>query len=358
MGMKLNDLRSSHHLSGCDLVLVREEQPAGGTKNSYRIEKSNSFQRTVRFIKYHVSGSYRNSVMEMRRDALRDLEKFGPIADARACGTADDKGVNGEIEARLARLQTHGVNFRKFVKEVQSLAKFVEEEGTVFSSAKRNAWTDKSSSLSVDECRRYIRADGWNMKFDKNWSRRLEGTGEELLPNRLCGRAALDCMTSVLFSDGVLQPHIDKDESGIIPDSVVLGDQSILEKQERVSTAMAFLKFLTIESHDEINGALFKWSGHKDVSSADKAKFTVTSFHGMKKPTKFPASSKPFLNILTPEKALQQHVVNLLNKFSYKEGKGLVIDKRELRTMPQGPEGELTPQQREWVANKLLEFLS
>ncbi len=358
MGMKLNDLKSSRNLSGRDLVLVCEQQPDGERRNSYSLEKSNFFQRTVRFIKYHVSGSYRKSVRAMRHDALRDLEKFAPIADIHAHGADGDGCVKDEIKGRLERLQTRDVNSWKFVKEVQSLAKFAEKEGTVCSSAKRNVWTGKSSSLSAGECQRYIQGEDWKTQFVKEMLNTPPTTGVEFRPNYVCGRAALECMTAVLLSDGVLQPPADYNNPEIIPGSDAPDAQSAAEKQERVSTAMAFLKFLTIEPHDKKDADLFKWSGFGNVSDADKEKFAVSAFLDMAEPESSTGVPKPFLEILTPEKALQRHVVSLLDKFAYKEGKGLVIDKRELRTMPQESEEALTTQQQKRIANKLLEFLS
>ncbi len=364
--MKLNGLKGAHNLSGCDLVPVRVEQPGGGAENCYRIEKSHFFQRTVRFIRYYVSGSYRQNVKEMRRDVLRDLEEYAPIADTRTHGTADSKNVKDEIDARLEKLRDPGINSRKFVKEVRSLARFAEKEGTVVSASKRTGWTGKSSSLSAGELQKFIQADGWEMKFvkqrpDKN--RPPSALEVKPRPNLMPGLAALECMTPVLLSDGVLQHPVGNNPE-IGPEGGALGTQSVGEKQERVTTAMAVLKFLTTEPHDKTNEALFKWSGPQDVGDADKARFAVTAFHGIAKPKNFPEGSTPYLKILTPEKALQQHVVNLLDKFPYAEGKGIVIDKRECQTMLQeagreaGGEEKLTSKQQEWVADKLLEFLS
>ncbi len=363
MGMKLDSLTQAQNLSGWDLVPAREELPSGEVKNSYRIEKKSSiFRRTVRVIKYYVSGSYRNSVKEMRCDALRDLEKLTPIADACADDTAGNADVKTEIRTRLDRLQSRGVKSWKFVKEVQNLARFATGDGTaipaelVFSTSKRNLWTDKSRSLSSGECQRYIRADGWDIKIENT----LSGDSKEGIaprPNLLCGLAALDCMTTVLLSDGVLRPHVENNSEIAPADDA----QPVEEKQERVLTAMAFLKFLTIEPHANTNDALFKWSGSKDVGgAANKLKFLYTSFHGMAPPNRISDDVSSFLKILTPEKALQRHVVNLLNEFPYEEGKGLAIDKKELlTTLPAaGGEEELTPRQKKWVASKLFEFLN
>ncbi len=371
MGMKLNDLKGAHNLSGCDIVLVRVDQQDGETRNTYSIEKKPSFfRRTVHLVKYYVSGSYRKSVKEMRRDVLRDLEKYEPVADACTHGS---EGVKDEVRTRLLHLGSRGLKSRKFVEEVQSLAKFAEKEGTVVSASKRTGWIGKSSSLSAGEYQRYIRGEDWKMGPVKEMVNTDLKAGTGPRPNLLCGHAALDCMTSVLLSDGVLRPHVDENDPEIAPQGEVQETQQITEKQERVLTAMAFLKFLTIEPHDDTNKALFKWSGREDVGDADKAKFALTTiksgsevplFHGVSKPKNTPLGHIPYLKILTPEKALQQHVVNLLNKFPYTEGKGLVFDKEKYQTTLQeagteaGGEEELTSKQQEWVADKLLEFLS
>ena len=369
--MKLNDLNGAGSLSGCDFLLVREWQLDGEVKNTYRIGKSTFFQRTVHLIKYYVSGSYRKSVKEMRLDALRDLEKLAPVASARAYGTDGDGGAKDQIEYRLNILRKRGVNSRKFVMDVQSLRNFAQEAeatyttGTVYSTSQRAGWTGKSSSsLSDGECQRYIKPSvGWEIKFVEQETR-PQGSHPQAgsRPDQLCGHAALDCMTSALLADGVLQSHVDSNDSEITLDSCDNEAQSMVEKKERVSTAMDFLKFLTTEPHDETNEGMFKWSGFKDVGEADKGKFEATSFRGMEPPvlSGLLTGGTPRLKVLTPSIGLQFHVLNLLYKFPYEAGKGLAIDKGVLLTMSREAEeeGSVDAQQQKWVTDKLLKFLN
>ncbi len=362
MGMKLNDLNAAQSLSGCDFVLVRE-QHYGDTKNTYRIGKSTFLQRTVHLIKYYVSGNYRKNVKEMRLDALRDLEKFAPLARVRDYGAGGDGGAKDQIEERLTLLRTRGVTSRKFVSQVQSLGEFAETAGahyttgTAYSISQRAGWIDKSSSSLSSEtgCQRYIKVGPLSV------AELVDIDGQ---PKNVCGLAALDCMTSVLLADGVLRPHVDGENAETTPDLDSFGSdaQSIDAKEERISTATDFLKFLATEPHGETDEFMFKWSGSRDVGEADRGKFVVTSFPGLvvQDYGSTAPGFVPRVRILTPIEELQQHVLNLLDKFPYEEGKGLAIDKGKVLDMLRGAEGEgeMPAQQQKWVLDKLLKFLN
>ena len=361
MGMKLNDLNAAQSLSGCDFVLVREQHNSE-TKNTYRIGKSTFLQRTVHLIKYYVSGSYRKNVKEMRLDALRDLEKFAPLARVRDYGAGGDGGAKDQIEERLTLLRTRGVTSRKFVRQVQSLGEYAETAGapyttgTAYSITQRAGWIDKSSSSlsSVNGQQRYIKADSL---LDAEFS---EAEGQ---PKNVCGLAALDCMTAVMLADEVLRPHVDGENAETTLDLENCGSdvQSIAEKEERISTATDFLKFMATEPHGETDEAMFKWSESDDVNEADQGKFEATSFPGVEVKSYVPTvlGYVPCVKILTPTVSLQEHVVNLLDKFPYEAGKGLAIDKRELLKMSREVEGGgASAQRQKWVLDKLLKFLN
>ena len=361
MGMKLNDLNAAQSLSGCDFVLVRE-QHNGETKNTYRIGKSTFLQRTVHLIKYYVSGSYRKNVKEMRLDALRDLEKFAPLARVRDYGAGGDGGAKDQIEERLTLLRTRGVTSRKFVRQVQSLGEYAETAGapyttgTAYSITQRAGWIDKSSSSlsSVNGQQRYIKSDSvWDAQF-------IEVGGSQ---KKVSGLAALDCMTSVLLADGVLRPQVDNNNPETTPDLDNCGSdvQSIAEKEERISTATDFLKFLATEPRGGTGMFMYKWSSFKDVDEADQGKFEATSFPGVVVQGCGSSDFARRVRILTPSKNLQQHVLNLLDKFPYEEGKGLAIDKGKVLEMSRGAEREgkfINAQEHKWVLDKLLKFLN
>ncbi len=364
MGIRLDDLKGAKDLSGHDFVLKGKGQVHSRLENSYNIRKFTFFQRVVRFIKRCFSrNNDRYIIREMRRNALLDLENYPPIVDACDHGSVCNKEVKKEIEGRLTALRENGGSSRKFFVGVQELVKFVENEGTTFSGSKRSTWTNRTNSLRTRECSRYIKTDGWDIKFVEGRieGSKVPGNGNDSSIDKMCGRAALDCMTSVLLADGELQHSAYQENSGehLVDDA--LAGNAVMENRERMSTAMAFLKFLTVEPHGNKTAGLFKWSGPNDVAETEKSKFMATAFSGIAQPEGFSADSKlPCLSILVPEKKLQQHVVKLLGKFPYKAGKGIAIDKRKLQVILKNSGGghdSLTKAEQKWVAKELFKFV-